>query len=72
MNTVIDRVSFAIHEGHPVNASDIRDLLNQHVSMLSSVRHAVLVLDDVAQTTSQRAAIRSMKDAIKTCDEESR
>lgn len=72
MSTVIDRVSFALREGHPVNVHDTTDLLNQHVSMLSSVRHAVLVLDDVAQTTSQCAAIRSMKDAIKTCDEESR
>lgn len=72
MNTVIDRVSFALREGHPVNVHDATELLRQHNSLLSSARNAVLVLDDVAQTTSQCAAIRSMKDAIKTCDEESR
>ncbi len=70
MSTVIDRVSFALREGHPVNVHDTTDLLNQHVALLSASRNAVPVLNDVAQTTSQCAAIRSMKEAIRTCDGE--
>lgn len=70
MSTVIDRVSFALREGHPVNVHDTTELLRQHNALLSSARNAVLVLDEVAVSTSQCAAIRSMKEAIRTCDGE--
>lgn len=71
MSTVLDRITFAAREGHSFNHYDVIELLRQHRILLETAR-SVVTNHTNPESPNKAASIRSLKDAIKDCDGETK
>lgn len=71
MSTALDRITFAAREGRSFYRYDVIELLRQHRILLETARNVVVNHTD-PESPNKAASIRSLKDAIKDCDGESK